>query len=91
MEAKSFAYWLQGLFELSGTETLDKEQVKKIRNHLNLVFIYDIDPSYTDNEFVQQIMQNLHDGKDPLEGLKVSHKSGPGERPKFRPSPVMKC
>ena len=74
MEAKSFAYWLQGLFELTDSKTLDEDQTTKIKNHLKLVFIYDIDPSYSDNPIVQAIFQNLHDGKPPMEGMKVIQK-----------------
>jgi hypothetical protein len=69
MQATQFAYWLQGMFELGDVKTLDEEQVKKIKNHLKLVFIYDIDPSHSDNDVVQKIMQNLHDGNEPLEGV----------------------
>ena len=89
MTSKDFVYWLQGLFELSNPKTLNEKQVEMIRNHLKLVFINDIDPSYSDNEFVQQIFQNIHDGKDPLEGLKVVH-TPRHNRP--RPSkPIARC
>jgi hypothetical protein len=74
MEAKDFVYWLQGMFELSDPKTLDEKQVKMIKNHLKLVFMYDIDPSYTDDPVVQQIFQNIHDGKKPLNGLKIQKK-----------------
>ena len=40
-----------------------------IKNHLKLVFLHEIDPSYSDNKVVQQIFQNIHDGKDPLLGI----------------------
>jgi hypothetical protein len=39
MDALNFAYWLQGLLELSPElKTLNEEQVSQIRSHLNLVF-----------------------------------------------------
>ncbi len=38
MNSVSFAYWLQGFFELTDSNTLTEEQVKVIREHLNLVF-----------------------------------------------------
>lgn len=44
MEAESFAYWLQGYFEISGNSTLSEKQVEVIKNHLNMVFLHDIDP-----------------------------------------------
>ena len=46
MESKSFVYWLQGYFEISQTnQGLSPEQVQIIKNHLNLVFKHEIDPS----------------------------------------------
>ena len=74
MTSVQFCYWLQGLFELAETKTLDEKQVETIKNHLKLVFLYDIDPSYTDNPVVQQIFQNIHDGKPPLENINVKQK-----------------
>jgi hypothetical protein len=37
MESKSFCYWLQGLFELTDSKTLNEKQVETIKNHLKLV------------------------------------------------------
>jgi hypothetical protein len=37
MTEKDFIYWLQGFFELSGAETLNKQQVKAIKEHMALV------------------------------------------------------
>lgn len=37
MSNESFAYWLQGYFEISGAKKLTGDQVKTIRNHINLV------------------------------------------------------
>jgi hypothetical protein len=69
MKARDFAYWLNGIFEGNDTKELDKEQVQTIKNHLKLVFLYDIDPSYTDNKILSHIMQNVHDGKEPMDGV----------------------
>ncbi len=70
MTSRDFCYWLQGFFELQGTnQALTTEQVQIIRNHLKLVFLHEIDPSYSDNKVVQQIFQNIHDGKAPLHGI----------------------
>jgi hypothetical protein len=71
MKATEFCYWLQGLFELSGDKALTEEQVTKIKNHLKLVFLYDIDPSYTTDPELQKIFQNIHDGKKPFEGVGI--------------------
>lgn len=74
MTSKDFCYWLQGFFELSsGTpHALTPEQVQTIKNHLKLVFLHEIDPSYSDDPTVQKIFQNIHDGKKPLEGINLS-------------------
>jgi hypothetical protein len=37
MTTEQFTYWLQGFFELSGTATLNEEQVKVIKEHIALV------------------------------------------------------
>lgn len=71
LKSTEFAFWLQGLFELTDTKTLDEKQVETIKNHLKLVFLYEIDPSYSDNKIVQQIFQNIHDGKEPLSGVNI--------------------
>jgi hypothetical protein len=75
MESKNFVYWLQGLFELSDSKTLNEDQVTKIKNHLKLVFLYDIDPSYSDDSRLNAIFQNIHDGKEPFEGIDIRTKS----------------
>lgn len=38
MTSEQFTYWLQGFFEISNQHTLDENQVKIIRDHLDLVF-----------------------------------------------------
>lgn len=78
MRSDQFVYWLQGFFELQGTnQALTPEQIQIIRNHLKLVFLHEIDPSYSDNKIVQQIFQNIHDGKDPLLGIQGVSFTGP--------------
>lgn len=58
MKATEFAYWLQGFFELGGVQALTKEQAQVIANHLNLVFIHDIDAPDPTGE-----LQATHDAK----------------------------
>lgn len=90
MNSKDFVYWLQGFFELSEpNKALTPEQVQIIKNHLKLVFLYEIDPSYSDNKIVQQIFQNIHDGKDPL--LNIQGVSFTGELKPNKPSGLMRC
>lgn len=52
MKAENFVYWLQGFFEITGEpkEGLTLDQIRIIRNHLNMVFIHDIDPKMGDKE-----------------------------------------
>lgn len=38
MSFENFAYWLQGYFELSYTAGLTNDQVRIIKEHLNLCF-----------------------------------------------------
>jgi hypothetical protein len=71
-------FWLQGKFELDNDQqALTAEQVRIIKNHLKLVFLHEIDPSYSDDPTVQKIFQNIHDGKKPLDGLDVKNKPTP--------------
>ena len=62
MRSVEFCFWLQGFFELSESEQLTPRQVEIIKNHLKLVFYHDIDPSYSNNPEVQEVMQAIHDG-----------------------------
>ena len=66
MKSTEFAYWLQGFFELSETNSLSERQTEIIKNHLKLVFKYEIDPSYSDDPKVLNELQDIHDGKDKL-------------------------
>lgn len=50
MTSREFCYWLQGMFELNGAPSLDERQTKMIKNHLDMVFIHDIDPSYPEGD-----------------------------------------
>ena len=36
MKAENFVYWLQGYFELSGSDSLTPEQTAMIKKHLSL-------------------------------------------------------
>ena len=62
MQARDFCYWLQGALEVNPeAKTLNEDQVEKIKNHLNLVFIHDLDPATADEK-----LKDIHDGKkDP--------------------------
>lgn len=59
MTSRDFVYWLQGFAEIHGKAPSD-EQWTTIRNHLNLVFKHEIDPSMPDPNGE---LQAAHDGK----------------------------
>lgn len=60
MKSTEFCYWLQGLFEIGKPTTLDAEQVQTIKNHLNMVFVHEIDPSYPKEQ--QTALNKAHEG-----------------------------
>lgn len=64
MTSVNFAYWLQGFFEISDTNTLTTHQVDMIKAHLNLVFKHEIDPQlFTDkSELDKSIYTAIHRG-----------------------------
>jgi len=49
MKAQEFAYWLQGFFEISEPETIEKSKAEMIKKHLDLVFEFDKDNSHIKN------------------------------------------
>lgn len=63
MQSRDFVYWLQGFFEVSEAKELSQKQVDIIKNHLNLVFVHDIDAK--DDPDKAELYQSVHDGKDP--------------------------
>jgi hypothetical protein len=50
MTSRDFAFWLQGFIEINQPQTINKEQTQVIKNHLNLVFKHEIDPSMGDDK-----------------------------------------
>ena len=62
MTSKDFAYWLQGFFEIAEETEITPRQVEIIKNHLKLVFYYDIDKSYEVDQKTSEAMQAIHDG-----------------------------
>lgn len=58
MTSRDFCYWLQGFFELNslnGAVLITHQQAQMIKQHLSLVFIHEIDPSFPAE---QQILLN---------------------------------
>ena len=60
MTSQAFVYWLQGFFEISGETEMTKEQCEIVKDHLNMVFVHEIDPSIPDPKGK---LQEAHDGK----------------------------
>ena len=79
MTSKDFAYWMQGFFELSETNEITPKQVEIIKNHLKLVFYYEIDPSYEVDEKTKVAMQDIHDGKHPTLSPRQRTRSNHGD------------
>ena len=46
MQSRDFCYWLQGYIELAPTGGLTAEQVECVKQHLAMVFVHEIDPSF---------------------------------------------
>ena len=65
MTSRDFCYWLQGCFEITGSSQLDERQVQIIKNHLNMVFVHEIDPSMGD-ESHQEKLNAIHNGDNKL-------------------------
>jgi hypothetical protein len=58
MKSTEFCYWLQGMFELVEPQTLDARQTTLIKEHLAMVFIHEIDPSYPKEQ--QEALNKAH-------------------------------
>lgn len=63
MTSRDFAYWLQGFFELSKSESITDEQLKIIKTHLNMVFVHDIDVTERkETGLSKEVLDKLHMG-----------------------------
>ena len=60
MTSRDFCYWLQGYFEMTKETdaTISAYQIAKIRDHLNMVFLHEIDPSFPIEQ--QQALNDAH-------------------------------
>ena len=78
MTSENYAYWLQGFFELSNTDTLNESQVQTIKNHLNMVFIHHIDPKFPADQ--QQALDNTHRNRfvEAMQAQRDSFSGGDG-------------
>ncbi len=68
MNSIDFCFWLQGYFELNGQAKVSDEQAEIIKNHLNLVFLHEIDPLREKQTTAKPNDLNaVHSGNDPLQ------------------------
>ena len=61
MTSRDFCFWLQGFFEIAKAENagITPEQSVIIKNHLNLVFVHEIAPTFG-NEEAQKKLNEVH-------------------------------
>lgn len=89
MNPVDFCYWLQGYFELSANPAeLTIDQVKVIRNHLNLVFVHSIDPSHPLHKNDKKLLQEAHNGAVVASGVPAVPRPRPGIT---RPGVKVRC
>lgn len=81
MTSRDFAYWLQGFFEIQNPIKIDETQLQMIKNHLNLVFKHEIDPSMG-NEQHQIELNKIHSIKFPKDEDEAINVFGPKPSPK---------
>lgn len=65
MTSRDFAYWFMGFIEISNSKDgLTPDQLEVVKNHLNLVFKHEIDPSFGDDK-KQDELNKIHSGATP--------------------------
>lgn len=63
MNSVDFCFWLQGYFELVDPSFIDRETTDKIKDHLNLVFVHEIDPMREEESKVsKEKLDKTHSG-----------------------------
>ncbi len=81
MKTRDFCYWMQGFVEIHGAAPTEA-QWTIIKNHLNMVFVHDIDPSMPDPDGK---LAAAHAGK-PVDHVKpVRPQSG------YNPDTLIRC
>lgn len=67
MTSRDFAYWLQGFLEISNPQTISESELKVIKDHLQLVFVHEIDPSINEGKTPDQVshLNDIHAGLVP--------------------------
>ena len=66
MTPRDFCYFMQSLFEVADMKKFNEKQTEIIKNHLQLVFVHDIDPAnHAGDKHVKEVLQAIHDGRTP--------------------------
>lgn len=96
MNSVDFCFWLQGFFEISGENHLSSRQVEVIKDHLNLVFVHEIDPMREAETTASKDQLNAAHSGLPMIVDKPELTSGWKPRPKpyeggFGNDPKMRC
>lgn len=65
MTSRDFCYWLQGYFEVANPQQLSVAEVNQVKKHLALVFKHEIDPSYPNQEALNEIHNSGSSNNDP--------------------------
>ena len=69
MTSRDFCYWLQGVLEGNPAVILNEIQLELVKNHLNMVFIHEIDPSFPASQQVD--LSKAHGGQQAPENVKM--------------------
>ena len=64
MTAEMFVYWLQGFMEIANPETITKEQIQEIRNHISLV-LHKVTPQVDYSQSVDVFKQSIQTSQFP--------------------------
>jgi quinol-cytochrome oxidoreductase complex cytochrome b subunit len=59
MTSNDFCNWLKGYLDLTENTAMTSKQLEMVKRHLAMVFKYEIDPSYGNDE-VQQKLNKIH-------------------------------
>ena len=86
MTSRDFCYWLQGHLEIGNPKVITESELLVIKNHLNMVFVHEIDPSHSDDFEIQKKLSAIHNKLNTSE-VDPSKNNPPG----FNSEKVMRC
>lgn len=91
MKSRDFCYWLMGIVEGCQPKAFTEDQTQCIKQHLNLVFKHEIDPSFGDD---QEVLEQIHN--PPTDPKNEEWREGQQQSPRRRssswdPGPKLTC